>query len=428
MRAISCLFLLASCGFGEVVRLTLPEAVGRASQRSATVGLAELDERQAHQAVLRTRDPFVTKLFVGSGIADTIGLPQSVDGGLPAVLQARAVRAIYNRPQQYAVAEARQQARAAGLDTELKRDEAAFAAAAAYLDLVAVQRSVRTLEEQQPLLERIAATVTALVAEGRALPLEERKARLAVARLRQRVRALETARRDLTAQLAVLVGLEAEDQVTVVEEGPGVAAPPESEEEAIDLALRNNKETRRLEALIQAKGLSKKGAASAWIPQVDLISQYSLLSRLNNFEAVFNRFERHNFQYGVSFKLPVLSGSAVRAQANSADLEMEKLRLQMSQSRSQVVLRVKRAYGDWRLAEEGRQLSRLELDAARDEVSVLLAQFEEGRLPLQKLEEARTVENERWLMLFQAQADSEKVKLRLLKETGQLGQLSQPGR
>jgi outer membrane protein TolC len=424
MRAIYCLLFFVSCGFSEVVRLTLPEAVERASRHSATVGLAELDERQAHQSVLRARDPFVTKLYVGSGIADTIGLPQSVDGGLPAVLLARAVRSIYNRPQQYAVAEARQQARAAGVDTELKRDEAAFAAASAYLDLVAVQRSIRVLEEQQPLLERIAATASALLSEGRALPLEERKARLAIARLRQRVRALETARGDLTAQLAVLVGLGAEDQVTVVEEGSALGAPPESEEEAIDLALRNNKETRRLEALIQAKGLSKKGAGAAWIPQVDLISQYSLLSRLNNFEAVFNRFERHNFQYGVSFKLPVLSGSAIRAQANSADIEMEKLRMQMSLSRNQVALRVKRAYGDWRLAEEGRQLSRLELDAARDEVGVLLAQFEEGRLPLQKLEEARTVENERWLMLFQAQAESGKVKLRLFKETGQLSQMS----
>ena len=73
--------------------------------------------------------------------------------------------------------------------------------------------------------------------------------------------------------------------------------------------MRSNKELRKLQSQIAAKGLEKRGEKAARLPRVDLVAQYGLFAKFNNYEDYFRTFQRNNGQIGVSFQLPVFSGS-----------------------------------------------------------------------------------------------------------------------
>ena len=47
-------------------------------------------------------------------------------------------------------------------------------------------------------------------------------------------------------------------------------------------------------------------------------------------------------------------------------------------------------------------MARLDLDVARDQLSILLAQLDEGRATAEQVDEARFVEQEKWIALYQA--------------------------
>jgi hypothetical protein len=53
-------------------------------------------------------------------------------------------------------------------------------------------------------------------------------------------------------------------------------------------------------------------------------------------------------------------------------------------------------------------------------LSVLLAQFEEGRVQLRQVEEARAAEAEKWIAFYDAQHALERARIELLKHTGTL--------
>ncbi len=67
-----------------------------------------------------------------------------------------------------------------------------------------------------------------------------------------------------------------------------------------------------------------------------------------------------------------------------------------------------------------RNVARLDLDVAREQLSILLAQADEGRASVRDIEQARIDENEKWVAYYEAQNNLERVKLNLLKETGNL--------
>ena len=91
---------------------------------------------------LIAHDPFVPKVFAGSGAAWTYGFPSSIDGNAPSILQAKTQMSIFDRPQSYVVAQANEAARGADVDIGIKQDEAAYRVASLFLDAEQAARSL----------------------------------------------------------------------------------------------------------------------------------------------------------------------------------------------------------------------------------------------------------------------------------------------
>lgn len=420
------LILIAIVGFAETHRLDLSAALRRAMDQSPDVMLSRFDEANAQQAVEVARDPFSTKLTMGSGLAYTYGFPMSIEGSAPSLFQVQASQSIFNRPKSYLLAKAKVEARAAGLLTAQRRDEVLERTARLYLDADRAQRNRSFLAGQIENLEAVLAAVRSRVDEGRALSIEAQRADVNLRKARQRLRLLEAEQRHTSRHLAFVLGYDSNDVVEPAGEISLGTPLTNDAEEVIRQALDNSRELKKLQADLEAKSLELQASRSARLPQVDLIAQYALFSRFNNLDQYFNRFQTSNAQLGASFKFPALPGSAVGAMASQASTEISRLRVRVSQTRNRIELETRRLHEDLQLHKDNRDLAKLDLDVAREQVAITLAQVEEGRASRRQLEEARFLEAEKWTAYWDSQYLFDRARVAVLSATGALAQLLNP--
>ncbi len=420
MRYAFVLFTVSIAFGGEVRTMTLREAVESAQRQNPDIALARLDEQKAKYGTRAARDPFSPRVYAGSGIGYSWGIPQSVEGATPSIAQVRGSMSIYNRPHSFRATQAKESEREASIEVTRQQDEVAYRTATLFLSAEQNDRAAEWQRKQIDALAKVRDTIQARVREGRELPIEEKKAELAIARARHRLTEIETDQEGLEADLAQVLGMSAGDRVKPVREDRAPVTVPSNEEESISLALQTNKQIKALESRMQAKSLEAKSYLAERYPKIDFVSSYALLGKFNNYDVFFNKFQRHNTQIGLSIAVPLIVPPAARAYASQAEIEIAKLRNQINQMRHKVSTDIREAYLAVKKSESARDVSKLDLEVAREQVSVVMARFEEGRAPLRELEEARIAEGEKWLTYYGAQASVERARLDLLRYTGTL--------
>ncbi len=412
-------FLWVGALHAEVHTLTLKQAVAQAEKQNPDVTLARLDEEKARAGVRIARDPFLPRLVVGSGLAYSDGFPMSIEGSAPSIVQAHAVQDIFNRPQSLAVAQAKEDARGAGVTVGLKQDEVAYRTAALYLDAERAMRigelARKAIESQQQVLE----SVRVQVQEGRALPLALKQAELGVARARQLAANLDDDAAAAQTQLALALGFPAEDRVLPVVEERAAPVLPASPEQALATALESSKELKQIESQLISKGLEMRGEKAGRLPRVDLVAQYGMLAKFNNYAEFFQKFQRNNGQLGVSFQLPIFS-PGVGAQSAQTQTEINHLKVELANARNRISADLQQAFRDVTKSQSAADVARLDLEVARGQLDVDLAQMQEGRLSMRQVEEARLAESDKWIAFYDAQYALEKTRWNVLRLSGTL--------
>lgn len=403
----------------EVHSLTLRQAVAIALKESPDIVLARLDEQKAQAAIRVAKDPFVPKVYAGSGLAKTYGYPSSIEGAAPSIVQARTDMALLNRPKTFELAKVRETARGAAIGVQAKSDEVVFQTASLYLDAQQMSHSAQSLQLEVESLGRVSEAVKLRVEEGREIPLENKRIAADFARARQRAAGLKDDLDYVEASLAVVLGYAASDRVQPVDSDSASPELSENELAARELALQNNREIRRLESQLQAKGFELKEYKSTRLPIIDVVAQYSLFAK-SNYQDFFTHFQRNNGELGVSIQIPLLVGTAPKGLAAQVQADIMQLRTQINQIRSKIELDTHKQYQDLEKAHSGSEVARLDLDYAREQVSVLLALLSEGRATQQRIDDARLNEQEKWIAFYDAQHTVEKARLNLLRETGTL--------
>jgi outer membrane protein len=409
----------AAAAFAEVHPLTLRQAVEIALKESPDLVLSRLDQQKADAAIRIAKDPFVPKLYAGSGLAKVWGYPTSIEGSAPSIIQTRTDMALFNRPKTFELARVRETARGAGIDTESKSDQVAYQTATMFLDAQQLDRNKRSLQLEVESLQRVSSATVEQVEEGRQLAIENKRVAVEVARASQRLAALNGDLDYSEASLAVVLGYAAADRVQPREEERAAFEVPESEQAALELALQNNKDIRKLESQLQAKGFEVKEAEATRLPVIDLVAQYALLAK-TNYQNFFTRFQRNNGELGVSIQIPLITGSASKGLAAQAQTDILELRTQMGQIRNRIQLDTQKSFQELQKARSAQEVARLDLDYTRDQVSLLLAQLGEGRATQQQVDNARLTEQEKWTAFYDTQHAVENARLDLLRQTGTL--------
>jgi outer membrane protein TolC len=400
--------------------LTLKQAVARALTQNPEVVMARLDEAKASLGVRLATSPFTPHMGVGTGLAYTNGFPLSIEGSAPAVFEAKANEYLFNKPQSYAIAQAKESVRGAGFASGEKGDEIAYRVASLYIDADRAGRLADSAQKQVESLQKVLETAKARVEEGRELAVTAQEANVNLLRSRQRLIGLQSDREYASRSLAVTLGYGADDLVNPAEEDRAAPAIPENEDAAIQTALTTSKEIKRLESNYSAKGLEVKGDKAKRLPKVDLVAQYALLTKFNHYQQYFSTFSRNNGELGASIEVPIFAGSGARAEIEQAENDQQHIHTEVEVARNKIVLDIHQSYQEIHKTDIARELAQADLDLARAQLSVILAQMNEGRASLRQVEEARFNEDEKWIAFYDAQFNAERARLNVLRQTGEL--------
>src|ERR1700683_825181 len=186
MRRIVFLLLAALPVLAETHTLTLKQAVARALSQNPEIMMVRFDEAKASLGIRLAQSPFTPHMGVGTGLAYTNGFPLSIEGSAPAVFEAKMNEYLFNKPQSYAVAQAKESVRGAGLASGEKSDEIAYRVASLYIDADRAGRLADSAQKQVESLEKVLDTARTRVQEGRELAVTAQEANVNLLRTRQR--------------------------------------------------------------------------------------------------------------------------------------------------------------------------------------------------------------------------------------------------
>jgi outer membrane protein TolC len=399
-------------------QLTLRRAVELALRNSRDIELARLHASLASQTAGADRSRFLPNLITGSGAEYSSGLPLAPGGGVPALFQIAYNQSIYNplAKGQLRADELRAKEQSASLDSV--RDAVMVRTANAYLELTNIRHALDLLRTERDHAQKITDLIRDRVSAGRALPVELTKTELDAAKIEQRIAHDEGREDALESQLRDMLGLQADQPLEVISEDlPPAAERPVNE--LVAQALQSSADLRYAQTEQLAKEEILKGTRGNRWPTVDLVGNYSVLSNTNNFSAFFKKFQRNNVNVGVQITIPIFA-----AQTNAAILVAQEdagvAAVEARNKRSQVELQVRSQAHMVRELELGRDVARLDLKLAQENLQVLQAQFDEGRATRQELERAHLDENDKWLAFFDADLARQQASLALLQATGQV--------
>jgi outer membrane protein TolC len=404
-------------------KLTLKEAVTLAVANSRDLALARLQYGVMQRQIGVARSVFLPNLYTGTGVAYTNGFPLLEGGGAPAIFNLSYNQQIFNPPLKGEQHAAEQRAEEQRLSIDDVRDAVMSRAALDYLELAKVRHALELMHSERTSAGRILDATRQRMDTGRQLPIDLIRAQLTTAQIEQRIAQLEDRDDALTGELRDLMGLPSDEMIEVAtEEIPAAAA--EASKDVVAEAMSNNVELKQAQAELRAREFKLKGEQGGRWPSFALVGQYNVLSKINNYNEFFNKFQRNNVIFGVQVQIPIIASRTsstvafARADLNAATLALQK-------KRSELSLDVRRKARLVREAELGAEVAKLELQLAQENVRVLQSQFDEGRGSLQDLEAAHIDENNKWLAFLDANYARQQVQIDLLHSTGQLTQVLQ---
>lgn len=429
--ALAALAVLWAFGFAYATRaqdrekLTLRQAVTLALQNSRELKLARMQYNVALDEAGVNRAAFRPNLYTGAGVAYTHGFPSLPGGQAPSVFQLDYSQTIFNPMLKGEQRAAEERAKNQKIEMDRTRDDVIVRTATVYLELAKVRHSLELMRSEEASAEKILEIMRERVAANQELPIEVTRSELTLARIRERTVKLGDRADVLEAQMRDLTAIPESQPVEVDTEEPSFAealsaAPAEAE--MIDLAVRNDRSVAEAENERAALAHILRGAKLSYFPTIDLVGQYSVLSKFNNYQDFYKTFQRNNVNVGLQITIPIFAAKTsanvalARSRLNAAELKL-------GQKRQEARLDVQQKSRGVRELDASREVARLDLQLAQETLQLVQAKFDQGRATLQEVEQARLDESDKWVGFLDADFARQQAQLTLLQATGQLAKV-----
>lgn len=400
--------------------LTLKHTLELALANSKDIQLARIQASLADRSALITKAEFMPNLYAGSGAGYTYGIPETPGGRAPSVFSVTYQQQIFNEPLRGQAKEMQEQAHAQKINLDDVRNAVIAQTATAYLELAKVRHSRDLLAKEGDSAQRILDVTKEREGQGFELPMEITRAQLTKAQIAQRILQLEDRDDELSTFLRSQMGLAPEQPIEVTAED----LPGSAEQEGANLvatAMTSNTEIRLAESDVKAKEFRLKGEKRGYLPTLGLVSIYSRLASFNNYEKFFQpgSFQPNNYNAGVEVQVPIFSAK-VKANIGLAEVNLEAAKASLANKKSQVSADVRKMTRLVREKDAAKEVARLELQLAQQNVSMLQSKFDEGKVNLRDMEKSRLDENDKWLAYLDANFERQKAQVQLLRTAGQL--------
>jgi len=402
----------------ETRPLTLQEAVQMTLARSPDVLLAEARSARAGEAVRESRSLNRPQIVTGTGLAYNNGYPLSMEGAAPSIFQISASQAVFSKKNNNLIREAEEAGKAARFGSDSARNELASRAALTYCELYRARKLISIASAALNAARKQQGLVEALLDAGKLRPVDLAAAKTATFSAQQLLLVAEEQAKVAETELKDLTGLPETAAIDLAEpqvESPVFELPAAT---LYQQALERAPEILQAESDIRAKEFHLKAEQGESLPQMDIITQYALFSRTNNYDDFFNRFTRNNFLIGLSLQVPVFNGSRISARVAQSRQEVSEARYRLQRTQSDLKMSIERSLSAMRIARGASELARNDLAAARETVRISEDLMQEGRISVKELEDSRSQIEQKEQAVLEADHLFLQRKLELLRAVG----------
>ncbi len=402
----------------EAEPLPLDRAIRLALTHSTTSAIADADVQHAFASYRELRNNFIPQLTVGSGIGWSYGFPLTIEGAAPALANAVAQSAVFNPAQKQFLGAAKIDWHASELQDKDQRNAVIQDVALTYAELVKWEARLVRLRQDESQAQQTEQAVAERVHEGVDSAVDLNKAKLIAARVRLHRAEARGSADVLRRHLSTLTGL----PVSAIEPMPESipALPPVAlEGDLSEKAVASSPSVKVAEQHSLAESMRAAGEHRSLLPSVDFSAQYARLSTFNNYSQYYAHFQKDNATIGVALRIPIFNASQ-RARADAAKAEALKSKKQVEAARNQVAeetLKLQRAAEQ---LEAARDVAQLEYQLAQSGLEAAQTRIDAKTGTWHELADARVQAAERFLLFQDADFEYQRVRMTLLRATGDL--------
>ncbi|MGA8541460.1 MAG: TolC family protein [Terriglobales bacterium] len=398
--------------------LPLERAIRLALTHSTTSAIAQADVQRAFATYRELRNNYVPQIIVGSGLGYSYGFPLSIEGSAPALANAVAQSSVFNPAQRQFLTAAKIDWHAAELQDKDQRNAVIQDVVLTYAELAKWEARLQHLQQDEADAKNMEQAVAERVQEGVDSAMDLNKAKLAAARVRLHRAEARGDADVLRRHLSTLTDLPVSSIDLAPESIP--ALPPVAQEEDLsEKAVATSPAVKFAAQHSLSEAMRASGEHRSLLPSIDFSAQYARFSSFNNYSQYYTHFTRDNATVGFSLRIPIFNASQ-RARSDAAEAEALKAKKQAEAARNQVAeetLKLQRAAEQ---LEAAREVAQLEYQLAQSSLEAVQTRIEAKTATLHELADARTQAAERFLLFQDADFEYQRVRLNLLRATGDL--------
>ncbi len=364
----------------QVLRLTLDQAVGLALKQNPTAQIAILQAAQSEQDKNISRADLLPQANARiSDEAQKVNLLAQFGGrtpfpGFPKTLGPYQVfsagpsfgAAVFDLTLWRRYQAARDTASASKATSLSTREQVILLVVSQYIGTLRAVANVEASQSRVSLAQALYDQAADLQKEGVGTGIDTLRANVELQNEKQRLIEAETDRETSLFALSRLLSLDPRQAIELADSLSFFDTPQPEVEPSIELALAERQEWKALEAQIKAAENQKKASQDSRLPSLRFDGDFSYVGTSGNTTLP-------TYTYQASVDMPLFTGGRIHAEIVRADLEIKKLDQQKDDLRNQIALDVKTALlnlqsarNEVQVANLGVQLSKEEVDQARD--------------------------------------------------------------
>jgi len=405
---------------GQAEPLPLERAIRLALAHSTASAIATADVQRAFASYRELRNNYLPTIFVGSGLGWSYGYPLSIEGSAPALANAVAQSTVFNPAERQFLRAAKIEWHASEFQDKDQRNAVIQDVALTYAELAKWEARLERLQQDEDHARQMEQAVAERLHEGVDSAMDLNKAKLTAARVRFHRAEARGSADVLRRHLSTLTGLPVSSIALAPETIPALP-PVASEEDLSERAIASSPAIKLAEQHSLAETMRASGEHRALYPSIDFSAQYARFSTFNNYTKYFppHTFQVDNATIGIALKIPLFNASQ-RARADAAEAQALKAKKQAEAARNQVAeetLKLQRAAEQ---LEAAREVAQLEYQLAQSGLEAAQTRVDAKTGTLHELADARVQAAERYLLFQDADFEYQRIRMNLLRATGDL--------
>jgi outer membrane protein TolC len=406
--------------------ITLRHAVELAVQHSGQATLAAADQQKAMAAYREARSAYLPRLVFGSGLGASYGFPLSLENAAPSLFNVTSQQVLYSPAQNQFVRAARTDVEALkSLNTD-QRDAIIQETVLTYIELSKWSQDSDLLADALTNNQKTEAIEQQRIAAGVDKPVELDRAKLATARVQMRAAEAKGSADVLRLRLAQLTGLSPEELATDPDSIPNFPGFRQ-EDDLAKKAVQSSPAVKAAQQQALARQFTAQGEHKALYPSFDLAGQYAVLTNFNNYKTYIQNFQTNNASGGLVLRFPFFD-STQRARAAESKADSIRASREAEQAKDKMSLETLRLQRSIQELQAAVDVAQLEYQLAQADLQATETRLQSQLGTLREEQDARTRAEQSYDALMDANLTLQKVKIQLLRNTGELEQWALAGK